>query len=247
MVTTMASRSEFSKRLAQQDEQHIDRAIALLWYYHVTEEFEERSPSDLSYDLHEDGFPKPNVTRLEKELKKISYTIVGRRNGTFQIDIRRLAELDRKYRPLLNIKDVKVEDNILPSEWVAGTRGYLERMVLQINGASQFGFLDCCAVLCRRLMESLIIEIYISQGRQQEIQVGGVFYGLDKLISYVVADKKVTLGRNSHSTMNDIKLIGDTAAHDRAYITQPVDLDDHIKARYRRLILELLTISGIKK
>jgi hypothetical protein len=243
----MASRSEFSKQLARQEGQHIDRAIALLWYYHETEEFEERSPSDLSYDLHEDGFPKPNVTRLEQELKRSRYTIAGRRKGTFQIDIRKLAELDKQYRPLLNLRDIKVDDTILPSDWVAGTRGYLERMVLQINGANQFGFLDCCAVLCRRLMESLLIEIYISQTRQNEIQTSGVFFGLDKLISYIVADKKITLGRNSHLTMNDIKLIGDTAAHDRAYITQPVDLDDHLKARYRRLILELLTISGIKK
>jgi hypothetical protein len=243
----MASRSEFAKRLAQQGGQHIDRAIALLWYYQERGEYEERSASDLSYDLQEEGFPKPNVTRLERALRASRYTVAGRRNGTFQIDIRRLADLDKQMRALLNIREAKVNDTVLPSEWVVGTRGYLERLVHQINGSFEFGFLDCCAVLCRRLLESLLIEIYISKGRQHEIQSGGVFFGLDKLIAHVVADRTITIGRNSKATMEEIKLIGDTAAHDRAYITQPVDLDEQMRVRYRRIIMELLSISGIKK
>jgi hypothetical protein len=243
----MPSRADFSKRLANLKGNHADRAVALLWYYRVTQEYEERSASDLSYDLQEDGFPKPNVTRLDSELKKSRFTVRGRRKGTFQIDIRRLDELDAKIKPLLDLKEIVVDDTILPSDWVAGTRGYLERMVQQINGAFQYGFLDCSAVICRRLLESLIIETYISKSRQNEIQVGGVFFGLDKLIATMSADKTFALGRNSQSTMNDIKLLGDTAAHDRAYITQPIDMSDHLTARYRRLILELLTVSGIKK
>ena len=38
---------------------------------------------------------------------------------------------------------------------------------------------------------------------------------------------------------------GVTAAHDRTYITQQIDIDD-IKARYRKLISELLVASGLK-
>jgi hypothetical protein len=45
--------------------------------------------------------------------------------------------------------------------------------------------------------------------------------------------------------MKDIKQLGDTAAHDRTYITPPVDIDD-LKPRYRRLINELLEKAGIK-
>jgi len=40
--------------------------------------------------------------------------------------------------------------------------------------------------------------------------------------------------------------LGDTAAHDRKYITPQVDIDD-LKARYRRLIQERLSKAGITK
>lgn len=242
----MASRSEFAKQLANLELQHVDRAIALLWYYRQTQEYEERSTSDLAYDLHDEGFPKPNVTRLDGELRKSHFTILGRRKGTFQIDIRRISDLDNKFSSLLNKRDIAVEDTILPSEWVSGTRRYLERLVFQINGTYQFGFLDCCAVLCRRLMESLIIETYVSKNRQHEIQVNGVFVSLEKLIGHIRNDKQITLNRNSPATMDEIKQLGDTAAHDRTYITQPIDIND-LKSRYRKLIDDLLAISGIKK
>lgn len=241
----MATNSHFTECLAELDLQHVDRAVALLWYYRHTQEYEERSASDLAYDLHDAGFPKPNVTRLESDLRKSKFTVRGRRKETFQIDIRKLGKLSDKYLPLLSKKEIKVDDNILPSEWFAGTRRYLEQIVLQINGSYQFGFHDCCAVLCRRLMESLIIEVYIKQGRQHEIQVAGVFLGLDKLIAHIKSDKVITLGRNSPGTMDDLKQIGDTAAHDRTYITQPIDIND-IKSKYRRLISELLSLSGIR-
>jgi hypothetical protein len=67
---------------------------------------------------------------------------------------------------------------------------------------------------------------------------------LEKLISYICSDNNITLSRNSPKTMKNIKDIGDTAAHDRTYITQQTDIDD-LKSKYRRLIKELLVLSKI--
>ena len=242
----MASRSDFASRLAKMDLQHIDRAVALLWYYRYTQQYDERTASDLALDLRDEGFPKPNVTRLEKDLKKSTYTIRGRRKDSFQLDIRKVEELDKQFLQLINKREINVSDNVLPSDWFSGTRSYLEQLALQINGSYEYGWLDCCAVLCRRLMESLIIEVYISQKRHHEIQSNGFFFGLEKLIAHIRSDKTVPLSRNAPSTMTEIKQIGDTAAHDRTYITRPIDIND-IKARYRRLIQELLILSGVKK
>lgn len=69
---------------------------------------------------------------------------------------------------------------------------------------------------------------------------------LDKLISHITTDKGISLSRNTPKTMRDIKQLGDTAAHDRTYITPQVDIGD-LRARYRRLIQELLTKAGITK
>ena len=69
---------------------------------------------------------------------------------------------------------------------------------------------------------------------------------LDRLITHVTSDALVSLSRNSPKTMHEVKQLGDTAAHDRTYITPQVDIDD-LKPKYRRLIQELLAKAGITR
>lgn len=242
----MISRSELSRHLAELNLSHTDRAVAFLYYYRETQEFEERSVSDLAGDLHDEGFPKPNVTRLREGLSRSQFITRGSRPGLYQLDLRRIGELESCYGQLLERRKVSVSKHLIPPEWVAGTRRYLEQMVYQINAAYDYGMYDASAVLMRRLMESLIIEIYVHENRRHDIQVNGVFLMLDKLISYITTDNGISLSRNTPKTMREIKQLGDTAAHDRTYITPQVDIDD-LKARYRRLIQELLTKAGITK
>ncbi len=242
----MADRSRFAKGIASLELSHTDRAVALLWYYRQTQEFEERTASELANDLHDEGFPKPNVTRLNRDLASSRSTIKGRRSASFQIDVRRLSDLEEKYGQFLRVKKVDVRDSVIPNDWGKGTRVYLEGMVHQINGTYDNGFYDACATMSRRLMESLIIELYIHGGRASEIQNNGVFLGLERLIAHVGADRKLTLGRNTPKTMTDVKQLGDTAAHDRVYITSKQDIDDIIP-RYRRMLQDLLAASGIRK
>lgn len=242
----MADRLNFAKGIASLKLSQTDRAIAFLWYYRQTQEFEERTASELANDLHDEDFPKPNVTRLNRDLARSRLTIKGRRSGSFQIDVRRLSDLEEKYGKYLKMRKVDVQDSVIPNQWVQGTRVYLESLVHQINGSYDCGFYDACATISRRLMESLIIEIYIRDGRHHEIQSDGVFLGLEKLIAHVRADKKLTLGRNTPKTMTEVKQVGDTAAHDRVYITSKQDIDD-LLSRYRRMLQDLLAASGIRK
>ena len=241
----MRTRADFARALAASDLSHVERAVALLWYYRHTQEYEERSASELASDLHDEGFPKPNVTRLAEDLKRSRDTARGKRPSTFQVDVRRVSALDELYLPLLGTKQVKVSGAVLAEGAVAGTRGYLEQLGHQINGTYDYGFFDACAVLCRRLMESLVIEVYVHRSRHHEIQQNGVFISLDRLLAYIKGDRTITLGRATPKTMDEIKQLGDTAAHDRTYVTTQVDIDD-VKARYRKMISELLGLAGIR-
>jgi hypothetical protein len=49
---------------------------------------------------------------------------------------------------------------ILPHAMVRSTRGYLERVCFQINGCYEQGWFDACAVMMRRLLETLIVEAF---------------------------------------------------------------------------------------
>ena len=163
----MKTRSEFSRVLANLKHTHVKRAVAFLWYYRQSQQFEDRTASELASDIHDEGFPRPNVTKLYKGLSASRYTVRGYRSKSFRIDLRRLSDLDAEYSALLDLRRVEVSNNILPFDWVSGTRAYLEQLVHQINGTYDSGFYDACAVLCRRLMESLIIEVYVNRLRQK--------------------------------------------------------------------------------
>lgn len=241
----MSSRTDFARRIAELSLTHAGRAIALLWFYDYTQDYEERTASELASDLHDEGFPRPNVTRLREDLRKDRCVIKGSRKGSFRLDVRRRSALDDTYLSLLNIKVATVSGAILDPDLVTGTRGYLERLVHQINGSYDYGFYDATAVLCRRLMESLMIEVYIHKKRTADIRQGGAFLTLEKLIAYMRQDSAVTLGRSTPKKMTEIKELGDTAAHDRVYITQQLDIDD-VKLRFRRVIQELLSLAGIR-
>src|SRR6266446_10018155 len=49
---------------------------------------------------------------------------------------------------------------LLPFALVRGTRGYVEKVVNQVNGCYEKGWFDGCAVMMRRLVETLIIECF---------------------------------------------------------------------------------------
>jgi hypothetical protein len=241
----MTTRNDFAQRLSNENLTHWERAVAFLWYYRQSQEFEERTAAELAEDMSEEGFPHAHITRLRDSLIRTPYAVRGRRANSFRLNLRYLPELTERFSDFLAQQSPAIQDAVLPAVWVVGTRAYLENMVLQINGCYQFSFYDGCAVLARRLMESLIVEIYISQGRAAEIKNQGTFLQLDGLIAHVCNDPAIQLARNSPGIMHDLKALGDTAAHDRVYITHQLDIDD-FKPRLRRLIRELLSISGIR-
>lgn len=246
MKARMESRRQFLQRLAERNPTRLEQAIALLWYYERTQLYAERSASDLARDIEEDGFGSQNATRLSNSLRTSRSTVVGAVRGTFRVNAARFQELSENLSELLNINEPVATSTVIPMDFVNSTRRiYLERLVRQINLSYDAGLYDATAVLTRRLAESLIIEVYISQSREQEIRQNGSFMMLNGLISHLMSDTSVTKSRNFRRGINVIKDIGDTAAHDRTYITPKEDIDDN-RSQMRRVISELLTLSGIR-
>ena len=99
----------------------------------------------------------------------------------------------------LNARPVhRLSDSVLPLELFSNTRGYIEKVVSQINGSYDSGFYDCCAVMCRRLGETLIIEAYENQGRALEIKgADDNFLMLNGLLNALNKDATIHLGRNA--------------------------------------------------
>jgi hypothetical protein len=129
---------------------------------------------------------------------------------------------------------------------VRGTRDYLEKIVHQINRSYSNGAYDACAVMIRRLIETLIIEVFEKYNIADRIKDGnGDFYFLSGLIPAILNERTWNLGRQSKKALPKFKEIGDKSAHSRRYIALRSDIDE-IKPYLRDVIQEFVSIAGLK-
>lgn len=136
--------------------------------------------------------------------------------------------------------------HIILTSLVRGTRGYIERVANQINGAYENGWYDACAVMIRRLIETLIIEAFERHGIAQKIQnKSGDFLYLRDLIDMTLSESTWNLSRNAKQALQKLKDIGDKSAHSRRYIAQRGDLQP-LLIDIRTVVQELLYVADLK-
>ena len=136
---------------------------------------------------------------------------------------------------------------VLPHSMFADTRGYIEKVVFQINRSYSSTSYDACAVMMRRLLEMLIIEAFEHHGIATKIKGGsGDFLQLGDMIPVVLAETKWNLGRNSKRALPRLKDIGDKSAHDRRYNAKRQYIDELI-IDLRTVAEELLYLAALKK
>lgn len=137
--------------------------------------------------------------------------------------------------------------SIIMMSLVRGTRGYIEKVSNQINGAYENGWYDACAVMLRRLIETLIIETFEHHKIADKIQnAHGDFFYLRDLIDRTLAEKTWNLSRNTKQALPKLKDVGDKSAHNRRYVAQRGDIQPLI-TDIRAVVQELTYVSGLKK
>lgn len=136
--------------------------------------------------------------------------------------------------------------SVIMMSLVRGTRGYIERIANQINGAYENGWYDACAVLLRRLIETLIIETFEHHNIAPNIQnTSGDFLFLRDLIDKTLAEKTWNLGRNTKQALPKLKDIGDKSAHSRRFVAQRGDIQP-LLTDIRTVVQELIYLSKLK-
>lgn len=136
---------------------------------------------------------------------------------------------------------------ILPHAMVSGTRGYIEKVCYQINGCYEKGWFDGCAVMMRRLLETLIIEAFEHQKIDSNIKNPSTqdFFMLKDLIDKTINEPSWNIGRNAKQALPRLKTIGDQAAHSRRYNAHREDIDK-VSTDFRTVCQELLYLAKLK-
>ena len=115
---------------------------------------------------------------------------------------------------------------LFPLEILSGTRDYIVRIGRQVQGCYQGGFYDGCAVMIRRLVETLIIECFEQHGIGNAAKGSdGEYLYLRDLIAEFVTHPEWSVSRNSRSALQQLKAIGDLSAHSRRFTARREDLN----------------------
>jgi hypothetical protein len=139
-----------------------------------------------------------------------------------------------------------VNEFILPFAMVRDTRGYIAKVANQINGCYEKGWFDGCAVMMRRMIETLIIECFEKHQIDHKIKDSkGDFFYLADLIDKTLQEPSWNLGRNIKQALPRLKSVGDKSAHSRRYNAHREDIDK-LSGDFRDVCQELLVLAGLK-
>ena len=157
-------------------------------------------------------------------------------------------EADQTFLPPQDIVSTRRNDVLVYSVF-ENTRGYLKKIVFQINKSYSVNCYDACAVMIRRLLEVLIVETFDAKGLINKTQdASGAVLKLDDLIKAVINESSLTLAPKTKRILESrkIKILGDLSAHGRRYNACRKDIDE-IRQDLAIVVQDLLYLSGLKK
>jgi len=236
----------FIKNVDKPNMSTLERAYAILWWAGREDNTIGMSTNEICKVIESAGHPKQNVSRINTQLLKDKLVCKVPGKEQWRLKVHPRIQLDEKYEQAISIpKKLKPTDSVLPRALFNNTRGYIEKVVFQINGSYDSGLFDCCAVMCRRLLETLIIEVYESVNRTGDIKNNdGHFFMFSDLLKVFEKDGNLNPSRNTKQALSDFKKLGDLSAHNRRFNARKEDID-RIRDGIRTASEELLHLSKI--
>jgi len=156
--------------------------------------------------------------------KELGYFFDPRTSDADRLDLRRHIDMLTKSEIEPALKSVKsLEAEFIPLEIVNGTRGYVVNVTKQVNGSFKADCWDACGVMIRRLLETLIIEVFEEKGLGNEIKdSGGNYFMFTDLVSKLINTQKTPVGRTTRKELPVIAVVVNNCAHNRTFnISKP--------------------------
>jgi hypothetical protein len=173
----------------------------------------------------------------------------GKEMGTVRLRRASKSRLSSRYGKIAGTGAMsKVDLEIVPMGLFENNnaRSHLETLVVQINGTYQAGFYDACAVMCRRLLQCMLLLAF-ERAKKSEIirDPCGEYRTFADIILLASSGRHIRLPRGVRAVMGKIEYLGELAACHPAYTTRQKDIDEQ-RLGFRRLISELAHLAKIK-
>lgn len=164
--------------------------------------------------------------------------LVKNKQGGYNLSLAETKRIDE----ILNIpRKIVPSSKLFPLELFDGTRDYLKKTARQAIISYDIEAYDACLVMIRRLLETLIIELFEKKGISDRIKntLGNYLFCGD-LIDALLEERTLwTIGRNTVQALPSIKNKGDLSAHNRRFNARKSDID-LLKDGLRVVIEELI-------
>lgn len=154
-------------------------------------------------------------------------------------------DVQQWFRPPIDGEEA-TSNRVVDVALVRETRNYIEITVNQINGCYEHGWYDACAVMLRKLIETLIIEAFEARGIESRIKdTDGNYFYLEDLINRTLSETSFNLGRNTKQGLRALKTLGDQSAHSRRFNAKRNDIES-LLGNIRTVVQELIYVIGWK-
>lgn len=240
---------EFAAELAKSDLREVDLAAALIWFLghqsgHSVE-VSAREVADALIDLRLRS--SINLSRLTQNLSKHTELVRGRSVGTYRVKAGKEDRFQERFGNTVEKPKPVIVDNIIPGDLDLGARPLFDALRDQANGAFGIGFYDASAVMCRRLVEILLIEAFDAAGHLGAITDGrGELKPFGEIINVAKSKQYLRLSRSAPGVLDRVKVTGDGGAHGRYYQTRERDIQE-LNPGLRQLIAELASLARATK
>ncbi len=229
--------------LSQQNE--LSKVKSIAYYENISKNQTTFLLSDVTDILSSIGHPISNMSRMKRYLSK-SKDFRKISDGVYMLTPPARAHLTSQYGSFFQNEDyIESNSEILDEALFCKKRGYLDKLIQQINNCYNNQCYDACAVCMRRVFEITLIHAYENLGIQNEIKKDGEYVMLERIVANAVCNPVLAISRLKKE-YDSIREIGNYAAHRVFYNTRKKDIDD-IKQLYRVCLEELYYKAGFLK
>lgn len=106
----------------------------MLWYTSLDNANASMSADQIAEEIEDAGYARQNISRLKKQLESDGRTAKAN-GGGFRIRLNNRKTLDEELEQYLNVRPAKRSSSVLPFELFENTRGYVTKVVYQINAS----------------------------------------------------------------------------------------------------------------
>ena len=249
---------DFVRALVKDNFSELDTTIGILWYSHFTKDMKPSMPTSFSSDdikrivkgagyMNEHEFDESHISFYlgRKENKYIYYG----KDYRYYLQTKFIAELNEIYQKYTNLPpEIPITSPLITPLKIQNGNSLntlLPILIEEANKTYECRLFNSCALLCRRILEILLIKTFKKKGLESDILSNGYYLTLGELIGKANSGKYFQLTKATKKCLENAKKTGDIAAHSE-FVTVKNKSIDKFKSDIDIAIKELLEKAEIQ-